>query len=271
MNPSALRAVGRLVGRPLPGLAASLARYLAVTPFNRSRHPEPTGAEPVTFRFGLAGLRWGQHGPRVLALHGWEGRAAQFRGLGERLAASGFQLIAMDAPAHGRSPGSQADPVVFADALQEVAAELGPLHAVVGHSMGGASALYALSRGLDSARSVAIAAPAGLAGVLTRMSGALGLPEEARRRFFDKMEARTGLAPEALDIDRLAQRLDQPLLVVHDHDDAVIPFDDALRITRATRAELLETRGLGHRNVLRDEQVLERIAGFIGARAAQGK
>lgn len=268
MNPSALRAVGRLVGRPLPGLAASLARYLAVTPFNRSRRPEPTGAEPVTFRFGLAGLRWGQHGPRVLALHGWEGRAAQFRGLGERLAASGFQLIAMDAPAHGRSPGSQADPVVFADALQEVAAELGPLHAVVGHSMGGASALYALSRGLDSARSVAIAAPAGLAGVLTRMSGALGLPEEARRRFFDKMEARTGLAPEALDIDRLAQRLDQPLLVVHDHDDAVIPFDDALRITRATRAELLETRGLGHRNVLRDEQVLERIAGFIGARAA---
>lgn len=268
MNPTVLRALGRLVGRPFPGLAASLARYLAVTPLNRRRRPDPTGAEPVTFRFGLAGLRWGHQGPRVLALHGWEGRAAQFRGLGETLAARGFQLIALDAPAHGRSPGSQADPVVFADALQEVAAELGPLHAVVGHSMGGASALYALSRGLDSARSVAIAAPAGLAGVLTRMSRALGLPEEARRRFFAKMTLRTGVAPEALDIDRLADGLTQPLLVVHDRDDAVIPFADALRITHATRAELHETRGLGHRDVLRDPQVIERIVGFLDARAA---
>jgi pimeloyl-ACP methyl ester carboxylesterase len=268
MNPSLLRVLGSLVGRPFPGLAAGMARHLAITPQHRSRRPDPSGAEPVTFRFGLAGLRWGQDGPRVLALHGWEGRAAQFRGLGERLAARGYQLIALDAPAHGRSPGSQADPVVFADALQEVAAELGPLHAVVGHSMGGASALYALSRGLDSARSVAIAAPAGLAGVLMRMSRALGLPEEARRRFFAKMEARTGLAPEALDIDRFAQRLDRPTLVVHDHDDAVIPFADAIRIARATRAELHETRGLGHRDVLRDEQVLDRIVGFLEARAA---
>lgn len=268
MNPSVLRSLGRLLGGLFPGLAATLARRLATRPLHRSRRPDPAGAEPVTFRFGLAGLRWGSQGPRILALHGWEGRAAQFRGLGERLAARGYQLIALDAPAHGRSPGAEADPVVFADALQEVAAELGPLHAVVGHSMGGASALYALSRGLDSGRSVAIAAPAGLVGVLSRMSQALGLPEEARRRFFAKMESRTGLAPEALDIDCFAVDLDQPLLVVHDHDDAVIPFADALRISRATRAELHETRGLGHREVLRDAQVLDRIVGFLEVRAA---
>lgn len=268
MKPSVLRVLGRLLGGLFPSLAATLARRLATRPLHRSRRPDPVGAEPVTFRFGLAGLRWGSHGPLILALHGWEGRAAQFRGLGERLAARGYQLIALDAPAHGRSPGAEADPIVFADALQEVAAELGPLHAVVGHSMGGASALYALSRGLDSGRSVAIAAPAGLAGVLARMSQALGLPEEARRRFFAKMESRTGLAPEALDIDRLAAGLAQPLLVVHDHDDAVIPFADALRITRATRAELHETRGLGHREVLRDARVLDRIVGFLEVRAA---
>ena len=268
MSPSLLRTLGRLVAGPFPGLAADLARHLAITPLHRSRRPDPDSAEPVTFRFGLAGLRWGRQGPRVLALHGWEGRAAQFRGLGERLAARGYQLIAIDAPAHGRSPGAQADPVVFADALHEVAAEVGPLHAVVGHSMGGASALFAISRGLAPGRSVAIAAPAGLAGVLGRMSRSLGLGEEARRRFFAKMEASTGVAPEALDIDRLAPRLAPPLLVVHDHNDPVVPFEDALRITRVTRAELHETRGLGHRDVLRDQQVLERIVGFLDARAA---
>ena len=268
MNAKLIRPLGRLLGNLFPDLAAEMARRLATRPIGRRRRPDPEGAMPVTFRFGLAGLRWGHGGPTVLALHGWEGRAAQFRGLGERLARRGYQLIALDAPAHGRSPGAEADPVVFADALQEVAAEVGPLHAVVGHSMGGASALYALSRGLDSARGVAIAAPAGLVGVLACMSLALGLPEEARRRFFAKMHSRTGVAPEALDIDLVANGLAQRVLVVHDRDDRIIPFADAERIARATRGELHATRGLGHRDVLRDGDVLDHIVGFLAPRAA---
>lgn len=269
MNPALIRPLGRALGTLFPGLAAAMARRFATRPMHRSRRPEPPGAEPVTFRFGLAGLRWGHEGPMVLAIHGWEGRAAQFQPLAETLVARGFRLIALDAPAHGRSPGEEADPVVFADALQEVADEIGPVHAVVGHSMGGASVLYALSRGLRSARAVAIAAPAGLAGVLARMSRHLGLPEAARRRFFATMAARTGIAPEQLDIDHLATRLPaQPLLVVHDRDDGVIPFADAERIAGATRARLVATRGLGHRAVLKDAQVLEAIAGFVDARAA---
>ncbi|WP_026815634.1 alpha/beta hydrolase [Arenimonas composti] len=258
----------RTLGLVAPAVAADFARRVATRPSPARRRPEPAGAEPVTFRFGLAGLRWGAGGPTVLALHGWEGRAAQFRGLGERLAARGYRLVALDAPAHGRSPGREADPVVFADALREAAAELGPLHAVVGHSMGGASVLYAVSQGLRSERSVAIAAPAGVGGVLARIAGRLGLGETARRRFFAAMSQRSGMPPEALDIDRLAGGIGQPLLVVHDHEDAVIPFADAERIAGATRARLLATRGLGHRNVLRDPAVLDQIVDFLDARAA---
>ena len=255
---------GRLLGTLSPGLAAALARTLATRPVRRSRRPDPAGAVPLTFRFGLAGLRWGHRGPTVLALHGWEGRAAQFHALGQHLAAQGFQLVALDGPGHGRSPGRDADPVLFADALQEAATELGPLHAVVGHSMGGASALLALSRGLDAGITVALAAPAGFAGVLGRMSHALGLPGPARRRFFEAMGLRTGLSPESLDIDVLAPSLARrPTLVVHDVADAVIPFDDARRIARATDAELLATRGLGHGAVLRDPAVIHHVASFL--------
>lgn len=269
MNAAVLRLTGRLLDAVSPAAAAALARHFATRPMARSRRPDPVDAQPLTFRFGLAGLRWGQAGPVVLALHGWEGRAAQFQPLASRLVPLGFQVVALDAPAHGRSPGREADPVVFADALQEAAAELGEVHALVGHSMGGASVLYALSRGLGSARRVAIAAPAGLAGVLARMSRFLGLREPARRRFFEAMTRHTGVAPEQLDIDRLAPSLPPgELLVVHDVDDPVIPFADAERIAGATRAQLLATRGLGHRAVLKDAEVLDRIAGFLGARAA---
>mgnify|MGYP006208483171 FL=1 len=89
MNAKLIRPLGRLLGNLFPDLAAEVARHVATRPMGRRRRPDPEGAEPVTFRFGLAGLRWGNSGPTVLALHGWEGRAAQFRGLGERLASRG--------------------------------------------------------------------------------------------------------------------------------------------------------------------------------------
>lgn len=265
MERSTLQTLGRLLGTVLPTAAAHVARRLATRP---ARVPAriPPGAEPVTFRFGLAGLRWGTHGPRILALHGWEGRAAQFRGLGERLAARGYQLIALDAPAHGRSPGEEANPVVFADAAVEAAAELGPLHAVVGHSMGGAAVLLAQSRGLRAGRSVAIAAPAALPDVLRRLSRAFGLPLRASRAFFAQMERHAGEPAVTLDVERLGHTLHGPLLLVHDRDDEVVPFGDGERIAMATGAELFVTRGLGHREVLREARVLDRITSFLAPR-----
>lgn len=266
MTRRTLQTLGRLLGSLMPSAAARLARRLATRPARGPSRPVPPGAEAITFRFGLAGLRWGDRGPRVLALHGWEGRAAQFRGLGERLAARGYQLIALDAPAHGRSPGKEANPLVFADAAVEAASELGPLHAVVGHSMGGAALLLAQSRGLQAGRSVAIAAPAALPDVLRRLSRAFGLPLRASRAFIAQMERHAGEPAAALDVERLVAAVRGPLLLVHDRDDAVVPFGDGERIALATGGELVATRGLGHRQVLREAGVLDRITLFLAPR-----
>ncbi|MDT1028360.1 alpha/beta hydrolase, partial [Pseudomonas paraeruginosa] len=58
----------------------------------------------VTLRFGLSAWRWGE-GPAVLLLHGWGGRPTQFAHLSEQLVGAGYCVFALDAPAHGRSPG----------------------------------------------------------------------------------------------------------------------------------------------------------------------
>jgi pimeloyl-ACP methyl ester carboxylesterase len=263
MNANWIRRMGRLLGLLLPDSAARLARRLATRPMRARTRSTPPGAEAITFRFGLAGLRWGTSGPRILALHGWEGRASQFRGLGERLAARGYQLIAIDAPGHGRSPGREANPVMFADAAVEAASEMGPLHAVVGHSMGGAAVLLAQARGLKAARSVAIAAPAALPDVLRRLSLAFGLPLRASRAFIAQMERHAGEPAAQLDVERVSAQLTGPLLLVHDRDDGVVPFGDGERIAAATGAELVATRGLGHRDVLRADEVLDRITRFL--------
>ena len=263
-----IRPLGHVFGTLAPAAAGMLASRLATSP--RRGHAAdriPAGAEPVTFRFGLRGLRWGSGGLRVLALHGWQGRAGQFDTLAQALVTRGMQVIAVDAPAHGRSPGNRAHATAFADSLLEIAAELGSLHAVVGHSMGGGAALFALANGLSAERAVIFASPSRFADVLDRLAAELGLPPRASLRFVQWMERLTGVPVRELDMARLARRAPE-LMLVHDHDDPVIPFADAERIRDASGASLLATRRLGHRDVLREPAVVAQVAQFLAARAA---
>lgn len=264
MGASSIRPFGHLLGTLFPDAAARMAARFATTPQRRVGNRQvPAGAEPITLRFGLAGLRWGTAGPRVLAMHGWEGGAAQFAPLAQALHADGFQVIALDGPGHGRSPGRNANPVSFSDALFESAAELGPLHAVIGHSMGGGAVMHALTHGLAARRAVVVAAPSAYLDVLRRVAGSIGLPPRATHRFIDGMERLTGLPAAQLDIAQFARRSDLPLLVVHDRGDRVVPFGDGHRIAEAAGARLHATDGLGHARLLKDAGVAQAISGFL--------
>lgn len=101
-----------------------------------------------TVRGRLAAQHWpAVTGPPVLCLHGWLDNAASFTPLAQYL--SGFDLVAMDFPGHGRSEHHRPrDHYYLADYLWDVDAALDALgwsgcH-LLGHSMGAAVAsLYA--------------------------------------------------------------------------------------------------------------------------------
>lgn len=162
--------------------------------------------------------RWGDHGPRVVLVHGgMQGTAAG----GERnfisqkrLADAGWQLIVPDRPGHGKSP----DPGRPDDAETDgvwVAELLGDSAHLVGHSFGGCVALAAAAKRPDAVRSLTLIEPAMLklavsdphvrafgfrmlrAALLSispatkaaRMMEILGIPPEVRGRY-DKLELR---------------------------------------------------------------------------------
>lgn len=262
MSPAALRPLGSTLGRLFPEFTAELVAGYATRPRPLPPRPQPEDAESVTLRFGLTGMRWGQSGPRVLALHGWQGSAAQFAPIARALVARGLQVLALDAPAHGRTPGEFASPTVFSDALLESRPELGSVEAVIGHSMGGGAVLYALAHGLRAERAVVISAPAHYAEVLQRTSRRLALPRRAEAAFIDRMERLTGVPAAALDIGALAHRFTGDLLVVHDRSDRIIPHADGVRIADAAGVPLLSTDGLGHARLLADPYVADSVAAF---------
>ena len=262
-----LRATHAVVGRLAPQVAAERARERFMTPRRWARpwekDIEASGARQ-TLANGLSVLGFERGTPKVLAIHGWEGKAAQWGALNEVLRDRGASLYALDGPAHGHSPGDRAHPVAFAEALLAADRELGPFDAVIGHSMGAAAAAVAISWGLRTRRAVMVAGPASLTGVLQRFSEYVGLPVPAQAKFIEAIETRVGVPVDRLAIDEIAAKLELPGLIVHDRNDREVPFQEADAVVKAwPDAQLIATDGLGHRRILRDRPTLEHIADFV--------
>ena len=228
--------------------------------------PLLASSERVTLRFGLSALRWGE-GPAVLLLHGWAGRPTQFAHLIEQLVGAGYSVYALDAPAHGRSPGREANVVLFAHALLEAAGELPPLRAVVGHSLGGAAALLAAQMGLRSEALVTVSAPSRILEQLRLFARFVGLPALARSHFIRLVERQAGISAACLDVARY--RLEMPGLVVHADDDTRVAVENAERIHAAWPASrLMRLPGGGHHRLLGERRLSESLLALLEERPA---
>lgn len=124
------------------------------------------GARPIAFRFGLAGRRWGQHGPIVLLAHAREAAPRSFAPLIQPLLESGRQVIALDDPTDAANDGP-ARIEELAVSLAEAAVELPELEAVVAHGVAADAVASAIGfRGLFPARAVLLETSASIEPLL---------------------------------------------------------------------------------------------------------
>ncbi|HUJ58112.1 MAG TPA: alpha/beta hydrolase [Kofleriaceae bacterium] len=261
-------------------LGTSLAERLFTTP-RRHRRPEreravlATGhplAIDVTLRSPLhagqhrklAAWRWGI-GPTVLLVHGWEGRASQLGALVEPLVAARLSVVAFDAPGHGDSPDHRLYLTDLADCIADVADATGPLHAIVAHSFGAQASLFARSRGgVVPARTALIAPNVLVEDAVRRFAQRVGLDDVDRGALQDRLAIRNGIDFATLTLDRLTADASGPMMIVHDPGDREVPFEHGARLAALwPGADLRITRGLGHRRILRDPEVIRAIVAFV--------
>jgi pimeloyl-ACP methyl ester carboxylesterase len=194
--------------------------------------------------------------PVVLLVHGWAGSGLQMQAIGDALAEAGFEPVLLDFPAHGRSGGWRSTLPQFTRAIHAAHARLGPLHAVVAHSLGALAALHTAARGLAVGKLVLLAPSAPPAIFLRWFAGSFGLADSVPQRMRDRIERREGIPLQQFEPDWLGERVRQPTLVVHDEGDRVAPFAVGQRMARALAgAHLHATQGLGHTRVLGDPAV----------------
>lgn len=204
--------------------------------------------------------------PTVILVHGWEGRGSQLSAFVSQLTARGFRVVAFDAPGHGDAPLSRASVVEHARALMAVADHLGPetIHAVIGHSVGGAATLLATRFGLSAKRFALVAPPKSPAEWANGFARMLKLDPSVKEAMIARIEDRYALPFATIDSIIDAARLEKPLLVVHDREDKVVPFDEGAAIAkRAPRGSLVETTGFGHNAILRAPRVVDAVTRFV--------
>lgn len=259
--------------RVSPGLAAWLLYQMA-------RHPPKRRVDPGTeevlararhgvVRFNTHNLRtytWGEQGPTVLCVHGWGGLAAQMTPFVAPLREAGYRVVAFDAPAHGATGGGGSDPMEFMRSICAVARSIGPIHAVISHSLGAATTLLATRDGtLRPSRLVLLSGYSSLDLVLDQMRGMFRVSVPVLKRTWERLCGVYGTRSDDENMSPLAalRELDCATLILHDEDDAIVPISHSEELLAAARSgEIVRTRGLGHHSILNSE-IARRCADFI--------
>lgn len=240
-------------------------------PFSARARRDLAEAESSTLPFGDVELpvsAWGQAGnPLVLLVHGWGGHRAQLSAFAQALAAVGYRTVSFDAPAHGDAPGRHTSGFEIAKAIQALTDVIGQPSAIVAHSLGTLASVVAVSRGVHTEKLV-------LSGPMRRLMDAMdpflkmnNLPDSVREQVNQATRQRFGEDVwEVTALDKQLPKVGLPTLLIHDRDDEVTPYASSLALKRAyPDAELFTTRGLGHRRILRDPAVVQKVVDYITA------
>ena len=256
-------------------LAGRLAFRLFLTPPRRRIDPADAPvaalAEKSKLRCGANEFiiwKWGHAGPVVVLLHGWGSHAARFANFVAPLRAAGFSVIGIDAPAHGASPGRLSDLPRFRDSLAEVLRAHEPIHAVIGHSLGGGAVLTVLAETADHhpKKICLFGVPSNMDYILESFAMMLGLKDAALADLRARFAAHFGRAADAISVTAAAPNVRIPVLVVHDEEDNVAPIAQGAALAAAIPGAIfLRTRGLGHSGALRDAAAIERVVSFLRA------
>lgn len=205
-------------------------------------------------------------GERLLLVHGWNGRSSQFHRMAALLHDHGFDITAVDLPGHGKSPMSNTNLPESADVIGSISDSHGPFHALISHSFGVPASLNAVRLGAEFEKLVMISS--GFFELEPTFEAFIGLfrldEKEYTKRMFKLGESIYGTSAEEFAPSQFAGRIETEALILHCEDDREVPKDIAERLhEEMPNSQLHLTEGLGHRRILRDDDVTRRIILFI--------
>lgn len=244
-------------------VAESRLENLATSFLTPNRPAEASESDIFTSRNTMLNTRIGQiavwsigKGPKVLLVHGWSGTHSDLSPFAAALAAKGFNVIAIDLPAHGRSGGSTASISDMVEILLFLATKAVKLDGIIAYSVGCLATVAALQKGLSASRIVLLAPPASYGYFIEAFARHVGVECD---RLMATLHLQ-GIDVKNVDLPLIATSLRGCALIVHSVDDRVVPWEHGAAIAASWRGAVFhKVTKLGHKTLLRDRKVIELV------------
>jgi len=207
--------------------------------------------------------RWLGKKDTIVLAHGWESNSVRWKDLILKLRALDYNIIALDAPAHGLSGGKLFNAVVYSECINVVAKKF-KANIIIGHSVGGmATTFFQYKYQLPSIEKlVLLGAPSNFVDVFRRYVDMMGYNTRISKTMDIIVHERFNNKPEHFNAAKFSETITAEGLLIHDKYDAVIPYSDAEDFKNFYKnAKLITTEGYGHG--LKSETVDEHILEFV--------
>lgn len=211
---------------------------------------------------------------KVLILHGWLSRAAYMVRLIRALHQEGYDVYALDFPAHGEAKGMQLTWTEATAIIRATLNEHGPFYAAIGHSFGGSMLLNALNlagqindwkinHSLE--RAVLIASPTQMRSPVSSLARKFKLSGHGYLYLRQLFRQQTEIDLASVRLRHFtAQESAVPFLCIHGElDDSILPKESITFCNEYKNATLCLLQDADHISVLVDKRVEHEVARFL--------
>ncbi|RKE90891.1 alpha/beta fold hydrolase [Ichthyenterobacterium magnum] len=199
----------------------------------------------------------------ILLAHGWESNSFRWKDLIEHLKPFNYNIIALDAPAHGNSSGKLFNALLYSECINVVAKSF-KVDTIIGHSVGGmATVFFQHKYKIPTIKKlVLLGAPSNFYGVLYRYKQMMSYSNRVSKHIDKLVLKRFNHKPNHFDAAKFSENIKTKGLIIHDKKDMIIPFKDALNFNeKYINSKLITTSGYNHS--LRSLEVNQHILDFI--------
>jgi len=218
-----------------------------------------TGVEQTVVKYV-----WGGGKDTILLLHDWGKSAAQLAPMAQVLQDAGYQVISFDAVGHGASSGEQTHVLETTEIIEALSGDAAPYHAVIAHSVSAISAVMAIQEGVKVRKLILSNAAASIDFYLREFCRqiAISRPTMGRMSYYINTCMRRNL--KEFSIVNLVPKLATPGLILHDKDNEIVDYREALTLSKVWHnSELRLTEGFDHDDFLAQPDIVRTILSYL--------
>ncbi len=213
--------------------------------------------------YNVRTYRWLGKKETVLLTHGWESNTYRWSELIGLLKKHDYNVIGIDAPAHGRSGSKRFNAILYSEFIN-VAAKRFKANIIIGHSVGGMAALIQQHKyqNPNLKQLILLGSPSNFEGIFNRYSSLMGYSNTVKKSMEKIIQERFGHPSSYYTCENFVKGINAEGLIIHDINDKIIPHKDATHYKEHYKnAKLISTKACGHS--LNNPTVFNHILEFI--------